>query len=408
MQYIGQIAQEQSVRVEELMADSGGGTCVIRRDNFLSSFVLYDRRIEEDVHFTLDPIPTAPNWRTRWGGKVIGVNARRSSEGLHTVELELVSNREHLKHILAGCNPIFPPEVQLPKLFLFPWNCRTAFFITMLLNLARQYCPLLSIPTNPVNPGGWIHSGAGFFGFDPLAWPIQPQFVNPLFDQSRFSIMASRWSDMHTVMAPILEDAGCMIRAYTWLTEDKDSPHPELTTAMGGVFDEVDKLSRPHRNCIIMACEDKSGTTGPTGTFADGPIKLIARTADDLITQSIVPLLPGDIGRTPGYYEPGMQDIAPFFQKLAMVAPEPPWVIFRDGEYSGIVESQRSLHAASAKTIMTGGRSPGWVNARPGPAQAGTGTLSINYVRHQIRAVHVVNNADVSRRRRHGRIRWIL
>jgi hypothetical protein len=109
MRYVGQIGQERSIRVEEIMADSGGGNVVIRRDNWLSNFILYDRRIEEDLHFTLDPIPSKPDWRTRWGGKVIGVNAKRSAEGLHTVELEMVSNREHLKHILAGCNPIFPP-----------------------------------------------------------------------------------------------------------------------------------------------------------------------------------------------------------------------------------------------------------------------------------------------------------
>jgi len=42
MNYVGQIAQERSVRVEEVMADTGGGTCVIRRDNWLSNFILYD------------------------------------------------------------------------------------------------------------------------------------------------------------------------------------------------------------------------------------------------------------------------------------------------------------------------------------------------------------------------------
>ena len=109
MRFIGQIAQERSVRIEELMADSGGGSCVIRRDNWLSNFILYDRRVEEDLHFTLDSVPTQRTWRTRWGGKVIGVNAKRDSGGLHTVELELVSNREHAKHILVGANPIFPP-----------------------------------------------------------------------------------------------------------------------------------------------------------------------------------------------------------------------------------------------------------------------------------------------------------
>ncbi|ORV20969.1 hypothetical protein AWB98_01340 [Mycolicibacterium conceptionense] len=369
MRYVGQIAQERSVQLTEAMADSGGGNIVIRRDNWLSDFILNDRRMEEDLHVTMDPIATAPDWRTRWGGKVIGVNAKRDAQGLHTVELEMVSNREHLKHLLAGANPLFPPEIQFPKMWVLPWNCRTGLSITMFINLARQYFPFLSIPTNIFNPGGWI--GAGLEGVDPLSWPIQVQFVNPIFDQSRFTIFTSRWTDMHTTTAPLLDDAGCQIRAYTWLTEDKTSPHPELELGLTdipfigktldkiadtvGLPDSLDDLARPHRNCIVMAVEDKSGTTGPTGTFLDGPLKLAAEVLDDGITQVIHDVT--GFGDKDG---DGKAD--PFFRKLAMTAPEPPWAVFTDGEYSGIVESQRSLHAATAKTVMVGSRSPGWVN----------------------------------------------
>ncbi|CKH13980.1 Bacteriophage protein [Mycolicibacterium smegmatis] len=383
--YIGQIAQEQSVMVEEVMADSGAGTCVIRRDNWLSDFILYDRRVEEDIHFTLDPIATKPDWRTRWGGKVIGVNAKRDAQGLHTVELEMVSNREHLKHLLAGANPLFPPEVQFPKMWVLPWNCRTALSITMFINLARQFFPFLSIPTNIFNPGGWL--GVGAAGVNPLSWPIQVQFLNPVFDQSRFTIFTSRWSDMHSTSAPLLEDAGCMIRAYTWLTEDEESPHPELKLGLknipiaGPILKEIgektglptdlDELARPTRNCIVMAVEDKSGTTGPTGTFLDGPIKLIASTADDMITETISSVVDLDKDKD------GETD--PFFRKLALVAPEPPWVVFHDGEYSGIVEAQRSMHGATAKTIMVGSKSPAWVNQLQ--------TFAIKYGLSQIQAV---------------------
>ncbi|MUL44462.1 hypothetical protein FZI85_17205 [Mycobacterium sp. CBMA293] len=368
MHYIGQIAQERSVMVEEVMADSGAGSIVLRRDNWLSDFILNDRRMEEDLHVTMDPIATSEDYRTRWGGKVIGVNAKRDAQGLHTVELEMVSNREHLKHLLAGANPLFPPEVQIPKMWVLPWNCRTGISVTMSINLMRQYFPALSIPTNMFNPGGWI--GTGLAGFDPLSWPIQVQFVNPFFDQSRFTVLTSRWSDMHSVTAPLLEDAGCMIRAYTWLTTDKDSPHPELELGLGdvpfigkelaklakksGLPKNIADLARPHRNCIVMAVEDKSGTTGPTGTFADGPLKLAASTADDLITEVI-----SDVT---GFNKNAEGKTDPFFAKLAGTAPAPPWVNFADGEYSGIVESQRSLHGATAKTVMVGSKSPGWVN----------------------------------------------
>jgi len=370
MQYVGTIAQEKSCRVEELMTDSGTANVVIRRDNWLSDFILYDRRAEEDLHFTLDPDPLNRSWRTRWGGKITAVSAKRTAAGLHEVELEAIHNREHLKHILGGANPIFPPEIQFPKMFLLPWNCRTAVSMMLFINLARQFFPLLSIPTNIFNPGAWLGVAGIVGGLDPLAWPIQVQFLNPLFDQSRTEILTARWNDMHTITAEALEDAGCMVRAYTWLTEDKDSPHPELHLGLKdapvvgpvlrkisettGLPTDLDELARPHRNCVILAVEDKSGVTGPTGTLLDGPINLIASTADDLITETLASVLDLDKDND------GETD--PLIRKWLGVAPKPPWVVFKDGQYSQIIESQRTMHGATAKTIMIGGKSPSWVN----------------------------------------------
>lgn len=370
MNFIGTIAQEKSVRVEELMADSGTATCVIRRDNWLSDFMLYDRRAEEDLHFTLDPIPTNRSWRNRWGGKVTAVNAKRSSDGLHTVEMEMIHNREHVKHILGGANPIFPPEIQFPKMFILPWNCRTAVSMMLFINLARQFFPLLSIPTNIFNPGAWLGVANIVGGFDPLLWPIQVQFLNPATDQSRTEILTARWNDMHTITADALEDSGCMIRAYTFLTEDKESPHPELHLGLKdapfigpvlkdisektGLPTDLDEIVRPQRNAVILAVEDKSGVTGPTGTFLDGPINLIASTADDLITETLSSVIDLD--------KDGDGKTDPLIRKWLGVAPKPPWVVFKDGEYSQIVESQRSMHGATAKTVMVGGKSPSWVN----------------------------------------------
>ncbi|KNB67100.1 hypothetical protein [Mycobacteroides abscessus] len=345
--YIADLAGEKSVVVEEVMADSGTATVVIKHSNWLSKFLLYDRRAEEDIQFTLDPNPTNRSWQNRWGGKIVNVNAVRDKDGLHTVELEMVHNREHAKHILGGANPLLPPEIQFPKMFFLPWNMRTAGSIIMFLNLARQFFPLLSIPTNIFNPGAWLGVRDVIGGLNPLAWPIQVQFVNPLFDQSRTTILSSRWQDLHTVLAAPMQDAGCMLRAYTWLTEDDTSPHPELE-ALG------DALARPTRNCVVFAFEDKSGVTGPTGTLIDGPLRLIAETADDLITNAIVP---------PDMYdEDGDGKTDPLIRKWLGFAPAKPKVVFREGEYTGIIDAKRSMKGSTAKTVMTGSRSPAWLN----------------------------------------------
>ena len=367
--FVARIATEQSCKVEELMTDSGAGSLVLRRDTLLGNFILNDRRIGEDLHITLDPIPTQRTWRSRWGGKVTTINAKRDRDGLHTIEMEMIHNREHAKHVLAGANPVFPPEVQWPRMFFMPMNLRTGLSLTFLINLARQYHPLLSIPTNIANPAAWL--GVGLKGFNPLSWPIQIQFCNPVFDTSRFEVLSSRWQDIHTVSKPLLEDAGCMLRAYTWLTEDYDSPHPELEVKLpfldiaDDILDalflrrnDIDKpeptladLARPTRNCVIFAVEDKSGVVGPTGTLIDGVLNMVAATADNLITEIILPNDKDKDGKTD-----------PLFRKWFMVAPQPGWVTYRDHQYSGLVESRMITHGSTAKTVMHGGRSPGWVN----------------------------------------------
>lgn len=352
MQPIAQIAGERMASVEEMASDSGQANVVLRYENWLTDFILHQTKIHEDLHLVVDPNPTKPTWRTRWGGKVTGIVAKRDSSGIHTLELEAISNRQHAKNLLFAANPIFPPEVQLPKMWVLPGNTRTILSISMFINLARLFFPALSIPTNIFNPAGWINGGIS--GLNPLAWPLQVQFVNPLLDQSRLSVIGAAWTDWHSAMDDMLKDAGCNFRAYTWLTEDEESPHTELVDmvrGLGVLEDAVDAVSRPHRNCVMFAVEDKSGQDGPTGTAADGVINLIGTTLDDMITNTLFPL------DRDGDGEPD-----PVFRKLLGVAPEKPKTIWYDGQFTGIVESERRLHKGPVKTVMTGGRSPSIVN----------------------------------------------
>lgn len=344
MQYLGTVAGEISVNVEELLHDTGQGDIVLRADDWIMDLLRSDVRRDEDLHITIDPYPNNRSWRWRWGGKVTNVRVKRDENGISTVALECAHNREHWKHLLFGATPFADPAVQPIKAWLLPGNTRTIIATTGFINLARNFWPLLAIPANTLNPFAWAGEAGNVLNLNPLNWPIQMQFVNPLFDQSRFSVIMSRWSDAHSVTEALLRDAGCAVRAYTWLTEDEDSPHPELAAIVG------EQLARPTRNCVVLAVEDKSGVTGPTGTAIDGALNLIAVTADQVI-ESVVDLdADGD----------GVAD--PFIRRLLGVAPAPPDVVFRDTERSSIISSERSMFRSKAHKILTGGRSPGWVN----------------------------------------------
>lgn len=378
MNFIAPLVNEQSASLEEISTDSGQAQIVIRRDDWFTDWLLEHVQPDEDLNLTMDPIPTQTNWRTRWGGKVSALNLKRSNDGLHTIEFQAVSNREHLKHILLGANPIFPPEVQFPKMWFLPGNTRTINTYTLLVNLARIFAPWLAIPTNALNPGAWMGANiTGIIdGWNPMAWPLQVAFVNPITDQSRFSFLNARWSDCDTVTKDINKDSGCIWRAYTWLPEDKDSPHTELVSlgnaavSLIGEFlglaeaevteSVVQQALRPTRACVVFACENKSGIGGPTGSAADGVVNLIAATADDAVTEYLYDVDTNSYVASPT--SGALINNQPTFSAWLGEIPAPPSVVYRDVEYSGILEAQRTMHKLSSRTIMVGGKSPTWLN----------------------------------------------
>lgn len=358
MNYIGTVASERSVDAEEMMHDTGLANIEIMANDWLMQFLRTDLRAQDDLHITIDPYPNNRSWRWRYGAKVTNVRVKRSEDGIRTAVFECSHNREHWKHLLFGATPYSPPEVQPIKAWVLPGNTRTIVMWTAFLNLARNYWPLLSIPSNIFNVGFWmglvlnpLEGAANPLNINPLNWPVQMQFVNPLFDQSRFSVIMSRWSNAHDVCEAMLKDAGCMVRAYTWLPEDKDSPHPELAALIGN------DLARPTRACIVLAVEDKSGRTGLTGTAVDGILQLVTVTADDLLTESVYNIVGDEV------IDPRNDSVVPpLIEEAIGEAPSLPTVAFRDGDYSAIISSEHASFRSKAVSIWTGGKSPGWVN----------------------------------------------
>jgi hypothetical protein len=257
--------------------------------------------------------------------------------------LDLISLREHAKHILLGATPFSAPEFQPLKSWVWFQNIRSGLGITTFINLARSYWPVLSLITSFADPLHWLTTRVG--NMSPLHWPIQVQFINSVLDQSRMLPLAAKWQDLHSVSEPLMDDAGVALVDYIWLPEDSDSPHPELAALVG------EELARPTRACIVLAFEDHSGVTGPTGTAFDGALNLVAATLDDLITETVLPLDADGDGHTD-----------PFFRRLFGVAPVKPSLVWRECEYSGLIASEHKLQRATSQTVWTGGHSPTILN----------------------------------------------
>lgn len=343
MQILGTVAEERAGNWERDMDDSGVGTISLRWSSWLAKLCAEETRVQEDLHLLIDPIPYQRSWRTRLGYRVTDVRAIKHDDGTRSVEIDIISLREHAKHILLGSTPFSAPEFQPLKSWIWFQNLRFNLAFATFLNLARSYWPLLSIPTSLFDPARWLTTRVG--NMSPLHWPVQVQFVNPALDQSRMLPLAAKWQDLHTISAPLMDDAGVALVDYIWLPEDKDSPHPELAALVG------ETLARPTRACVILAFEDHSGVGGPTGTAVDGALNLIGATLDDMITEVIMPLDRDGDGK-----------IDPFFRRLLGVAPEKPSLVWRDCEYSGLTESEHRMTRGTSQTVWTGGHSPTWLN----------------------------------------------
>ena len=357
--YLGTIVAERTAEYGRMMDDSAAGTISLAWSDWLADLCAHKTRVEEDLHLTIDNNPNNRSWRTRLGYRVTAVRAVKHDDGTKSVELDIISLREHAKHLRIASTPGFPPEVQPLKSWVWMQNIRSGLAFTTFLNLARNYWPMLAVPISLMDPLHWVTTRAG--NVSPLHWPVQVQFVNPILDQSRVLPIASKWGDLHTVAEPLMEDAGVQLVDYVWLPEDTTSPHPELAELVG----ETD--ARPSRACIVLAFEDKSGVGGLTGTAADGALNLVGATLDDTITEIIFPLDDNSDGQTD-----------PFFRKLLGVAPEKPSLVWRDCEYSGLSSSVHKMQRATSQTVFTGGHSPTWLNqaiaffARWGLAQIDT------------------------------------
>jgi hypothetical protein len=406
LQIMQELDGETDVSVEELMDDTGKCTVKITYDNWLTDYITNQTQLIADLHLLIDPIPSQQDWRTRWGGKITEMHIKKDDKGVHSIELTALSFFEHAKRLLIAANPIFPPEVQLPRMWVLPGPVRTICMITAFINLGRLFMPGWSTITNIANPAGWISplSPDAVLNVLPTAWPIQPAFVDPVLDQSRWTAIGATWTDWYSAFKDVLDDGGCMMRWYTYLTTDPDSPNvelanllnlaPDLISELTGVdlstlTQGVDELAAPLRNCCVVSFEQIDGVTGPTGTAVDGLISTVAVTLDDLITPVVIDPTTGDT------YDPGqvlngetLADAAgvgntTLIEQLLDVAPAPPIVIWWDSTYNGILTTDLTWHKGSVKTIMTGSKSPVLVNE----AQ----TFAIRYALSQIQTVITEN-----------------
>lgn len=325
--YVSEFYGEIAAKFGRRLYDSAPGEVEAYADHPLRRWMTEELKDEEDIHFTVDT-----QW-DRWSGKVSHLQLKSNGTGRDRLTIHLIDEYEHLKKITCYSNPFLPPEFQFPKIWMYAGPSEFGIKTILFANLLRRFAPLWSLPENIYEPNNWLQN------LNPEHWPI---FVKPtsLFsDTSMWTVIATRFGNAHDVITPILKDAGLCITYRRWLPGD---PQPAPAHA---------NLTKP---TLVLDVVDKSGVRGPSGNMVDGLLSFASRIAGDGVQEIVEVVDPG--APPPEYDTPGY-----FGTKKEL-----PWVFYRNAMrtgLSGISSWEMNIHKALAGAIITGGKSPGWVNS---------------------------------------------
>lgn len=315
---------ELAAQYEEIANDTGEAEFTILAEHLLTEWLLRPSLRLADVHLTI---------RTKyreWNGKCDTIQRIMKAGEMVAVRVHFLHDYNRAKKLICYANPALPAEVQFPK--AMPWAGPSMSGITIygLSNMFRINSPLHTIPDNLLDPSQWLS------GLNINDWWTTMVPVNPLTDTSKWTVLSSRFANFHDLIKPTLADAGLVLRAERWWPGD---PQPAP-----GFFELEDHSVR------VFKLYDKSGFRGPSGTFVDGLLNLVGTTAEDYINEIISELSRPDV---PEY------KIAQWFGTRN----DAPWVAFAEGQYSTVASSEMTIHKALAYAMLTGGKSPQWVNS---------------------------------------------
>ena len=321
------VLTETDARWIEKMNETGEGNLVLFANAKYRAWLVDELGEWEDIHVRVQ------DGIKEWTGKGSAIVDESDEEGFEFISVKFLHEYEHVKKIVCFSNPLFPAEFQWPKMWMYAGP--SVFGITCLafFNLLRRFALPWTFSDNIFDPASWASN------FNPANWPIVV-VPKPFFtDTSMWSVLATRFGNFHDVTIATMKDAGLHLKVYRWFP-GMPQPAPDHYT-----------LTKP---TLVLDVIDKSGYKGPSGTLLDGLTTFVVRVADDLINEVADEVAPTN---SPEY------SIGGWFGTTR----ENPWVCFRYAQrargISGLLSWKQTVRKATAGAIVTGGKSPDWVNS---------------------------------------------
>lgn len=319
------VAGEISGSAKRVSNAPGSIELVLPWGHHLRDWLLSQRKqaARKNVHVTVDKDGA------RISGRLAKLIVSKTERGERQLRLLFADDIEELDHIRLWANPVLPAAIQFPRAFTLGgpaiWTLKTSLF----LNLMRLQNSLFTVPDNPLDFSSW---GANL-GME--NWPIVVRGGSILGDSSPFAIVNSRMKSFLDVAKPILEDAQLEITYRRYLPGDPD-PWPG---------------HHPHVGQLVFDIVDKSGWWGATGTrgnILDGIWRTVLELGDDFAGSDHSTVV------DPNFRPPLQNNLFP--------QPDAPWVVYREGDITGIESSEYTWEPATDTNLILGGKSMPGVN----------------------------------------------
>ncbi|MGW4090035.1 Gp37-like protein [Nocardia sp. NPDC004750] len=288
-----------------------------------------DRGEKKNINFVL-------NWNgSRVGGLIEHIDLDLDEKtGGQILTFHFLTDMERLKWYSCWSNPWFPEWIQWPQVFLAAGPIPWLLALMLDLQVQRERASGWAVPSDPMDPNQ--RTGLDQSTYSLVVKPIS--FLEAMASGALWGLAISRFKNFFELAQPMMDDGEIGAKIGIYLEGDPE-PWPGANL-------------RPGTRYVWF--EDFSGTytgTAHGGTIWDGLIMTVRQFVGDMIdsTESLVT----DTTIPPEYYDP---NAPPRTQKIL------PFVVWRDGEISGLERYKYRRTHSKGIQVVTGGHSMPGVN----------------------------------------------
>jgi hypothetical protein len=266
-----------------------------------------------------------------------GVTITRGEKG-DEVTIDFLDDIAELSHVHTAGNPFLPLSlIQQPKAWMLFAPADHGLLVTLAANLLRLQVSNIQLPSDLLDPATWPANPLDLWAQSQIV--VMPRLIGDSVAPLALVVGSIRtsWFD---VAAPILEDAELQLWTRRWLTGDPE-PFPGGGTGW-------------RNGTLFVDIRDKSGFRAGTsigGNLLTGLTRSLASVLSNHVEDSY-DLITGDTIDETGYRLPGF---------LGTEAAHP-YVVYRDGDITGIQTSEFSRSPGGPGRITVGGQSMPGVN----------------------------------------------